>query len=557
MEGIFILGNKETTAWANGIGELITIPSMTVNDSSVIHDFVCRTFASVSANDKIVIDLDSTDPALALTIAMHIRLSIMDIRQGALSPILLISYLSLQSFLSLGECSQLFLTSKGVSLCSPDELKSVIGAISGITASEYKSVFLDKIQIHPDASIGRHSMANQWGADVLYRLVCKEDPKETEGIAQAKKKLYYKYTYLNTIDLNALFSETSDTANRHDSILLGAIGKSILLIDDEADRGWGDVLHKWMLNCKTFDIVNDPISNYEDIWGDIRQKIESDYYDLYLLDLRLLGNNEDYIYDTDAFSGMKVLKKIKDINRGNQVIIMTASNKAWNMKALLDAGADGYYIKESPELRLPISFSEANFKSFKTCVETALNRNGFKRQLYLNVKTLAHDILSSTRIDGNLANELSSVLRSSLHQALVAKSANDFAYSYLSLFQTFELLARDYITEDGENGWLIHGVYDLVYYDTNRAIIPQQRIVPQDTKHPSIKSKILGIYVEVGNGRDIRFASKDLPLTIERRNAFVHNEQGKLCQAEIAKIYNENGFIHLLNTVKNLLSTLL
>jgi DNA-binding NarL/FixJ family response regulator len=29
--------------------------------------------------------------------------------------------------------------------------------------------------------------------------------------------------------------------------------------------------------------------------------------------------------------------------------MFTASNKAWNMKALLDAGADGYYIKESPE----------------------------------------------------------------------------------------------------------------------------------------------------------------------------------------------------------------
>lgn len=561
MEKIYILGSKNSTVWAEGIGELTTIPSMTVNDSSAIHDFVCRTFMSATANDKIVIDLDATDPALSLTIAMHIRLSVADIRQGALLPILFVSFLPLQSFLTLGECSQLFLTAKGVSLCSPDDVKSAIDAISGIDIPEYKSVFLDKIQIHPDASIGTHSMANQWGADVLYRLVSKADPQETDEIASAKKKLYYKYIYLNTVGIDEVLNYTNDATNRNGQIMLGALGKNILLIDDEADRGWGNVLRKWMLNCKTFDIENKPIANYEDIRDDIRKKIESDFYDLYLLDLRLLGNNEDDIYDTDAFSGMKVLKRIKEINRGNQVIIMTASNKAWNMKALLDAGADGYYIKESPELRLPISFSEANFKSFKNDVETALNQNGFKRAICRKLALLVSDILSSTKIDSDLANELVSILWSSLHQILAAKSSNDFAYSYLTLYQVLEQLDHYYIDEDGNKGWLVSHTHELVHYEIDKSIKPQQRITPLETKYPSIESKLVGIYVELCKGTNVRFASYDIHWAIERRHNFVHNLQKELHKQSKAKIYNEiyneQGYRNLLHTIVTILTPLL
>lgn len=557
MGKIYILGSKESTAWAEGISKVTTIPSMTVNNNSAIHDFICRTFMSATTNDKIIIDLDAQDPALSLTIAMHIRLSVADIRQGALLPILFVSFLPLQSFLTLGECSQLFLTSKGISLCSPEDVKSAINEITGIGIEAYNTAFLDRIQIHPDASIGRHSMANQWGADVLYRLVCKEDSQETEEIVKAKKKLYYKYVYLQTVGLNEILNDAREADSRHDLIMLSALGKNILLIDDEADRGWSDVLHKWMFNCKTFDVENNRVANYEDIRSDIRQKIEADYYDLYLLDLRLLGNDEDDIYDAEAFSGMKVLKSIKEINRGNQVIIMTASNKAWNMKALLDAGADGYYIKESPELKLPMTFSEANFKSFKNDVEMALTRNGFKRTLYRQVNSFVSDIRASTKLNGDFANELVRILHSSLHQMLTAKSKKDFAYSYLTLFQSLEQLSRYYITEDGNNGWLINGIYGLVHYDVDKVIKPQQRILPIETKFPSTEAKILGIYVELCKGKDARFASFDLSQVISRRNAFVHNDDQRLAKPNIAKIYDERGFLHLLHVITTILSPLL
>lgn len=525
---------------------------MTVNDCSEIHDFVCRVLSTRVEGDKVVIDLDSVDPALALTIAMHIRLSVADIRQAAFLPILLVSFLPLQSFLTLGECSQLFLSSEGLSFCSPTEAKAVTEVITGLSEENYKSAFLDKIQIHPDDTIGRHSMANQWGADVLYRLVCKDDPQETGEIKQAKKKLYYKYIYLKTINLNETLCENRDTGFRRNQSI-NAIGKHILLIDDEADRGWSDVLGKWLLGHKAFDVENHSVSDYEDIRDDIRQKIEADYYDLYLLDLRLLGNEEDDIYDANEFSGMKLLKRIKDINKGNQIIIMTASNKAWNMKALLDAGADGYYIKESPELQLPLSFSEANFKAFKDNVALAL-KQGYKRALFRNFQQLETDILASPKLDTDQAGDLLAILRSAFRQLSAAQSKLDFAYAYLSLYQSLEKIRDFYVTEDGDDGWLINGLHELRHYDCKGAkIIPRDKILSSETKYPSINDSLLGIYVEMCKGTDPRFEVYDLQYAIGRRHAFVHNNKKKLADTKIAEIYTHEGFKHLYHVVTTIL----
>ena len=84
--------------------------------------------------------------------------------------------------------------------------------------------------------------------------------------------------------------------------------------------------------------------------------------------------------DISAYSGAKLLKSIKEKNKGTQVIIMTASNKAWNMKHLLKLGADGYYVKESPGVAFSSDFSHSNYQNFKTEVEKILTGLGFMRE---------------------------------------------------------------------------------------------------------------------------------------------------------------------------------
>ena len=554
MEKTYIFGSESSKVWCSKLGELIQIPTLSINDNSAIHNFIVDNIKNLSPNSKFVLDLDSTNPALILTLALHIRLSIVDIKEKAFAPILLVSDFSLQSFLSLGECSQFFLSQSGYAFCLPEEVRPAINAIKGITVDGYVEEFLSQIQIHPDATIGNHSMANQWGADVLYRIVCKDDSEETEQIKKEKTKLYYKYIYLKTVPIKDVLSDKATKIYRRNE-MCNATQKKILLIDDEAEKGWASVMKNWLFGYAAFDVVNQQIEKYEDIPEDIKKKISKDYYDLYLLDLRLRGVQEEGVYEAEGFSGMKVLRSIKALNVGNQVIIMTASNKAWNMKSLLDAGADGYYIKESPELQLPKSFSEANFRSFSRDVKKSLD-SGYKKVIYKEIIDLKRDILSSTKICA-VANEIISIMASAQNQLQRALSKNDFAYSYLSLFQVLELISRDFITPDSgtRNAWLVNNDTPLYYYETDGHIPVRQGIILEEW--PSIKRKITGIYVDVCGGADCRFLRENLFLDVDRRNAFVHNDNVELADPRIAKVFSADGFIHLLSTIRVLFNGIL
>lgn len=550
MAKIYILGNKKLTD-----GELIPVPIMTTNEYDTIHDFVVRLYSLLDDDCKTIIDLDSvSEPALALTIAMHIRLSIEDIRYSALMPILFVSELPLQSFLRNGECSQIFLTS-GIAFCSPEMVQDSIEALEGLSIETYKSDFLNQIQIKPDAEIGRHSMANQWGADVFNRIISKDDRDVTPEIYRAKKKLYYKYVFLNTIDIEALINNNANDLVR-ENVRLNAIGKNILLIDDEADKGWSFVLKDKFFVNSNFDVINSAIADYSDISETIRKKIESDYYDLYLLDLRLLGTKEDEIYSADEFSGMKILKEIKNKNQGNQVVILTASNKAWNMKALLDAGADGYYIKESPELKLPMSFSKANFQAFKDAVEISLN-SGYKKQIFRKIAGLLSIIMESN-ISEFTKNELEYVLNQSSKQILSAKNSLDFAYAYMTLFQAFEFVTKEYISET-ETGWILNNSTCLYRYSTFGKFAKQKdEIVKVEGKYiiPSILDKTINIYVGLGGHNDSAFINDYIRKSIDIRNAFIHNDTKKYSEEDSQKIYKQDGFNLLLETVEKIINSI-
>jgi len=552
MEKIYIYGNELSNGWGVSIGELIPLVS-SLNDDYSIHDFVVNSVTLMDSNCKIVIDLDAIDPAIALTVALHIRLSVMDLKEKSFTPILLVSNLSLITFLSLGECSQFFLSQAGFAFCTPEHVQYDVKALEGLNANNFTTAFLNKIQISPDATVGRHSMANLWGADVLNRIISKDDFVESEEISKEKKKLYYKYVFLNTVPIEEIISGTSAKSFRRNE-MCNALQKKVLLIDDEADKGWSFVLKRWLFGHATFDVVNAPISDFNDIPEGIRKRITSDYYDLYLLDLRLLGSQEDDIYDTDEFSGMKVLRYIKDSNIGNQVIIMTASNKAWNMKSLLDAGADGYYIKESPELKLPKSFSEANYKSFSLDVKQALN-SGYKKEIYRKVKSIIRSIKGSTKIDGDLANEIISNISSAQHQLQIASSDKDFAYTFLTLFQVFELICRDYIKPDKNNTWIVNYDMPLYYYDTDGQIPIRQKVISEE--HPSIKRKITSIYIDVCSGNNCKFIRESLFVDVDRRNAFVHNDTAKLLDPQITPIFRATGFTHLLSTIEEIIARIL
>ncbi len=555
MGQIYIIGSKASSGeWAKSIGTLVSFPSVNVNDFVQIHDFVIRTFKDSNEDDKIIIDLDSTDPAVALTVAMCIRLSISDLKKSSLLPILLVSYLPILTFLSKGECSQIFMSQAGLAFCLPEDISANISILQPLTIDQYCPCFLDRIQINPDATVGTHSMANQWGADVLYRIISSDSLELTDEMLKEKKKLYYKYIFAKTENINNVVNANAETDCLINIKRLDTSNKNVLLIDDEASKGWELVLKKWLEGYANFDVCNYPINTYEKIEESIRHRIETDFYDLIFLDLRLQGSLEDDVYNPKDFSGMKILQKIKDLNPGNQVIMLTASNKAWNMKALQEEEADGFYFKESPESKFPKSFSQANFISLQDDVEKAF-KCGYKRRIYRDIVSLQKSILSSGRIDGGLGNEIIKSITSALRQALKSKTKKDQAYAFLSLFQVFELICRDYITAWGKNKWIIDNSIPLHYYDTSGFRPIKQSVIVEE--HPSIKRKLTAIYIEIGLNNNLRYLRDNVFISVDRRNAFVHNDIVKLKKNSISQIYEPNGFIHLLDTIKYYLQSLL
>ena len=67
-------------------------------------------------------------------------------------------------------------------------------------------------------------------------------------------------------------------------------------------------------------------------------------YHLVLLDIRLLQN--DFKKKTD-FSSFDVINMLQTLDKGIQIIIVTASNKAWNLQYALNRNVFAYITKES------------------------------------------------------------------------------------------------------------------------------------------------------------------------------------------------------------------
>ena len=184
--------------------------------------------------------------------------------------------------------------------------------------------------------------------------------------------------------------------------------------------------------------------------------VESGKYDLIFLDLRMNGVSEEGTLDPEEFSGMKILKAIKMQNKGNQVIMFTASNKAWNMKALLDAGADGYYIKESPEYSFPASYSDSNARELCVSITQCLG-NGYLRNAYSKVKRVK-ELIHNSHCFANRTDEIIGSIDIAYDLLAKSNAKQEYkAYSYLQLFLVIEEYVKNPIVFDtSEDGLYLY-----------------------------------------------------------------------------------------------------
>lgn len=504
--------------------------------------------------DAIIIDIDSTKtPDACLTYALAIRLSLHEKKKVALAPIIFMSSMTPDIFKN--SLYSTLLQTKGVSFETPLYTPTAVELMEPLSPIEYKARFLDIIKIIPNATEGRHSIANQWGADVLYRIVVGNDTNN-ELIKKARRSLYFRYVRalsLKTNDIENIIQADESPSAPTSFKKIDSTGKKILLIDDEADKGWDDVLRKMLPNSE-FKTIQEQVPDYESFSDGAKKTIESGKYDLIFLDLRMNGVAEEDTLRPNEFSGMKILNSIKKLNKGNQVIMFTASNKAWNMKALLDAGADGYYIKESPEYAFPTTYSVSNANELIKTINRCLKR-GYLRDVAGEIKQFKKNE-TTFKYDDKLFSNISIQLDVAYSLISSAIAQQQFAFAYISLEQVFEIISDELIVLDN-----YHYIIDETQEDCKDWVIDSRGCrgkINLDWKDYPQWKKIASLYYQLWNGADVSFG-KEVQQLIEKRNAFIHNDKTTLNKTDSQRrkihtdIYREDGFIRLFQAVKTIL----
>ncbi len=432
MARTYIIGDRSWQPFAEYVGaDLLEMPTETVMGEKQVHDWMVTYLVEEVGLLVMQVDLNST---FCMDLAMHVRLSRDQLGDGCLCPVVFVTDLPLASYIRKTPYSQIFLT-ENVYLCPPSEIPRRMGDFEPLPAESFRGAFLDRISV-PRPQGSNHSLANQWGASRLYQLIRRTDipRKDYKDFADLQKELYYKYM------INRIRRTASGKAPSCDAAVPGATMKRILLIDDEADKGWAKTVESIFPTSRfdpREDVINERVADYESLSKEAKRKIESGLYDLFLLDLRLNGAAEDGQTVPQEFSGYKVLKRIKELNRGNQVIMLTASNKAWNLKAFLSPldGASGYFVKESPEYEFSDAFSIANLDSFKEDAARCFDRS-YLRSFDSFLKTLS--------LGGSeLMEKLHGQLEIAFEMASNASSERMYQFAFLAAFQALEIMVGE------------------------------------------------------------------------------------------------------------------
>lgn len=554
MAKIFILGKNKQF---NELGDFIEVQNLKLD--SEIHDWIIEIFDGINEEDKIAIEI-SDNFEMQLKLAFHIRLSHNKLFRKALIPILFISSSDLETIILKTKIWSHIFSTKGVYFIQFKNNSEVIHieltAIEGLKHDDYKTQFLDCIKILPDAKVGRHSIANIWGAYVLDKAANTIVLNENEEF----KKLYFKYiSALSHIDnLKPTTIKTNGFIKVGESKCIYAKGKKILLIDDEANKGWETVLRKVFKTTlnEDFCVHQEKTKDYNGLSEVIKEMILKNYFDLYLVDLRLNGIEEDNIHETKEFSGMKVLIEIKRINKGNQVIMFTASNKVWNLKELLDAGADGYYMKESPEYTFTYEHSKQNYELFKENVEMCFER-GYLKDMFTDIQHIKYHLNSLE--DNKLRNELVSQIDLFWFMIIKANSKNDFGFSYVSLYMVLEIINKYHYEQTNDNKWEIKDTGYLLNWKWNE----ERNKYENENNHltsnnPPEWQKLVGLYFQYCNGTNHEFV-RDLYHLILKRNGFVHKEKKILDRRDKQRnfiykdVYKKEGCCKLFDAVKEII----
>ncbi|GAB4042823.1 hypothetical protein [Spirosoma jeollabukense] len=311
-------------------------------------------------------------------LAMHIRLSI-ELQKKRYVPIILMGFEELGQLAQLG-CSYLSFLSTPQVYYTEESFDGLLSFVKNewqfLKPIDNQNLVTSLAQypITPPPHLeSNHSLANEWGAlelDQLTANVLSGQPEWIENslyIKYLKVKLGYASGESDTLKLSEVLNEGKPFNPNQKP--------KILYIDDEYNKGWEQTLKAIFEEAKIeFDCVKElkKGQSRQEVLKLIKDKLKSDDWNLILLDIRL--TEQDYQEENSInFSGLEALKIIKQHNPILPVIMFTASTKAKTLDSFTDHGADGFYIKYSPDInRTPATVRNdvtALFALVKICLQ--------------------------------------------------------------------------------------------------------------------------------------------------------------------------------------------
>lgn len=391
-----------------------------------------------------------------LRLATHIRCT-KTINQ--LKPIFIYSYIELESifkteYFNILKTKNVFFIKHKKSAFKESLELNIKPLLSDTLFQEIRKLKLDIPLNYED----QHSIANEWAIYRWSQIIGAKDENIEKIIELQNSNLYFKY--LKTIHPIKQIDKfnTEQLKIKHEG------SPKILYIDDEAEKGWYEIfdglLHK--NNKLSFYHLDDEFNEKEKdeiVNLSIKTVIEKDI-DLVILDFRL--HKEDFENkNIKEITGYQILKKIKEYNKGIQVIIFSATNKIWNLQALQDAGADGFIIKESPENSINYNFTKEIILSFIKTIEESLNLV-FLKQIRLQLDKIKKLKLKNPEYT-DFFNSIENDIDISFELLCKTKiSEKYFNYAYLQLFQLIEsYISLENVFIEGDNSYVIVNKEDV------------------------------------------------------------------------------------------------
>ena len=311
-----------------------------------------------------------------------------------------------------------------------------------------------------------HTISNEWAIYRWSHAIGVSDKDIKKVVSKVENQLYFKYlqTIYPVSEIPKIEKNQIEKGNLSDA--------KILYIDDEADKGWNRVLWEVLKNnhAEDFVVLGDELTGLtkNEIIELALNEIREQHSDIVILDFRLHGS--DFSAEISEVTGLKILKKIKEeINPGIQVIIFSATNKVWNLQKLLEEGADGFIMKESPENSIQPTFSIDSVNNVISIIEQK-SKMVFLRKIFTALEQIKTKIKDTISNDSDFINDISS----NLHIAfdLLYKTSIDeryFNYAFIQLFLIIEQISTHecFFKEQGSCAYVINN---------NKEVLIQQEI---------------------------------------------------------------------------------